>query len=570
MRWIFNAPIVEPWLELCIAESGVSRSVGHLLRQIPFKDEKEFHRFLSPSLQDVEAPELIEGLVEAVDWVDDACRTHKRIAILSDYDVDGVTSMALMARCFHALGYHFEPYFPMRETEGYGLTERVVERILTTESHLDCLISLDCGTNSIEAVEQLRKRDIKVIIVDHHKRNRDHLPDAIIVNPHVNPEKHSQSAKELCTAGLVFKWLHAWLKKLKKEGHEIAQNMRLKPFLDFVALGSVADLVPLRRENRLWVYYGLKEMVHSQSFGLLKLLECSGCSEAVPLTVDDVAFKIAPRVNASGRLDSAEIPYGLLTHSDPEFCRVIAQQLDKLNTERQDIEHRIALEAEAMIQERPKQLAYVLYKPSWHVGVVGIVAGRLMRKFNCPIFVLGYQDGKAKGSGRSIPEVNLVELLTASQEHIEQWGGHPAAVGLTLTEEAIEVWEQRLNELLREQFAEQLPEPTLKIADVVSLKEISPTFLEEIERLGPFGQGNEMPTFALLNVSLQKKPERFGKNGAHLRFKLNDFTVIAWNMGYTGLPVLTPIDLAVRISWNYWQSYKTLQLQLIDWRLSAE
>ena len=142
--------------------------------------------------------------------------------------------------------------------------------------------------------------------------------------------------------------------------------------------------------------------------------------------------------------------------------------------------------------------------------------------------------------------------------------------GLTLTEEAIEVWEQRLNELLREQFAEQLPEPTLKIADVVSLKEISPTFLEEIERLGPFGQGNEMPTFALLNVSLQKKPERFGKNGAHLRFKLNDFTIVAWNMGHTGLPVLTPVDLAVRISWNYWQSNKTLQLQLIDWRLSAE
>ena len=334
MRWIFNAPIVESWLDQCIKESGVSRSVGHLLRQVPFKNEEEFHQFLRPSLQAVEVPELIENLQEAVHWVDDACRNHKRVAILSDYDVDGVTSMALMARCFHALGYSFEPYFPIREVEGYGLTERVVERILSTESHLDCLISLDCGTNSIEAVEQLRKQKIKVIIVDHHKRNRDYLPDAIIVNPHVNPEKHSQSAKELCTAGLVFKWLHVWLKKLKKEENEIAQNMRLKPFLDFVALGSIADLVPLRRENRLWVYYGLKEMLHSQSPGLLKLLEYSGCSQNIPLTVEDVAFKIAPRVNASGRLDSAELPYRLLTHSDSEFCRVAAQELNQLNTER--------------------------------------------------------------------------------------------------------------------------------------------------------------------------------------------------------------------------------------------
>ena len=219
MRWLFNAPIpANSWIDQYILENGLSRSVGNLLRQIPFKDKLELHNFLHPSLQSVEMPELIENLAEAVGWVDIACKTSKRIAILSDYDVDGVTSMALMARYFQALGYTFEPYFPIRETEGYGLTERVVERILKTEPHLDYLISLDCGTNSIEAVKMLRDRNIKVIIVDHHKHNRDHLPDAIIVNPHINPEKHSQSAQELCTAGLVFKWLHLWLKKLKKEG----------------------------------------------------------------------------------------------------------------------------------------------------------------------------------------------------------------------------------------------------------------------------------------------------------------------------------------------------------------
>lgn len=571
MRWFLNKPVVtEAWVDRCIAESGLSRNVGYLLRQIPFKDETELRNFLYPSLQNVEAPELIENLTKAVSWVDEACRICKHIVILSDYDVDGVTSMALMARFFKNLGYSFKPYFPMRDVEGYGLTERVVERILKSEEHLDCLISLDCGTNSIEAVKKLRDCGIKVIIVDHHKRNRDALPDAVIVNPHVNPQKHSLSAKELCTAGLVFKWLHVWLKKLKKEGNVIAQKMRLKPFLDFVALGSVADLVPLHRENRLWVYYGLKEMLHSQSLGLLKLLECAGCSLSVPLTVDDVAFKLAPRVNASGRLDSTEIPYKLLTQSDEDFCCAVAQQLNQLNTERQEIEHKIVLEAEMMIREQPKKLAYVLYKNSWHVGVVGIVAGRLMRKFNCPVFVLGHQDGKAKGSGRSIPEVNLVNLLSDSQAYIEQWGGHPAAVGLTLAEGNVEQWERVLNDLLKKQFPESFPEPILRIADVLNLEDITPTFLEEIERLGPFGQENEMPTFALLNITLSKKPERFGKEGAHLQFKLNDFTVIGWNMGHLALPIAKPVDLAVRIFWNYWQSTKTLQLQLVDWRLHAE
>lgn len=568
MRWLFSDSVTVPkWIDKCILENNISKNLARLLYQIPFVDEKEFLNFLYPSLQNVENPELIEGLKDAVCWIDTACKTGKHIAIISDYDVDGVTSMALMKRYFQVLGFSFQPYFPIRETEGYGLTERVVNRVLHAKTNLDYLIALDCGTNSIEAVDLLRKHNIKVIIVDHHKHNRDILPDALIINPHIHPEKHSQAAKELCTAGLVFKWLHIWLKQLKQEGNTIALQLRLKPFLDLVALGSIADLVPLRRENRLWVYYGLQEMLRSQSPGLKKLLECAGCSCEVPLSVEDIAFKIAPRVNASGRLDSAEIPYDLLTQSNINYCTSIAEKLNCLNAERQEIEHIITLEAEAMIKQHPKRLAYVLYKESWHVGVVGIVAGRLTRKFNCPVFILGNQDGYAKGSGRSIPEINLVELLTNSQKWITQWGGHPAAVGLTVAKENIENLEQTINYLLKEQFGRQLPEPTLKIADTLSLEEITTPWLEEIDRLGPFGQGNEMPIFALLNVILSKKPERFGKEGVHLRFKLNGFTVIGWNMGHIILPIQSPIDLAIRIFWNYWQSSKTLQLQLVDWRL---
>ena len=568
MRWFFESTKVEPWLERYCSELGFSRWLTNLISQKHFKDVDALDTFLNPSLQKVEAPENIEHLDRAVQVINSACKTGKRIAVLSDYDVDGVTSMALMHRGFNALHFNFTPFFPIREKEGYGLTERVVERLLSTGQTFDFLIALDCGTNSVEAVEKLNASGVQVVIVDHHHQTCTELPEAIVVNPHVNADRHSNSAKALCTVGLVFKWLHLWLKYLKREGYAPALQAHMNPFLDLVALGTIADVVPLKDENRIFTSKGLDVLRNTSLPGVQALLHVADCCVEFPLTVDDIGFKLAPRINAGGRLDSADLPYRLLISTDEDSAKIWADQLNDLNIKRQAMERKICQEAEAMILLNPDKMAYVLFNKEWHVGVVGIAAGRLTRKYNRPVFVLGFQDGYAKGSGRSIPEVDLTELFSAADALIKQWGGHPNAVGLTLEEGNLENLENFLNDYLRSKFGEMLPTPVLKISEVLSEEDISANFANELTCLEPFGPENENPIFVIKSFVLKSQPERFGQENSHARFKVNNFNIIAWRCGNTQFPINVPIDLAIQFSWNVWKDKRRLQIQLIDWRYS--
>ncbi len=497
MHWVFASPPKPPeWLRACVERSGYRPEIQQLLLQKSFRDETEYEAFLSPSLKNIEPPEKIENIPEVVRRLHDACVKHQRIVVVSDYDVDGVTSMALLHRFFYRFGYEFIPVFPNREKEGYGLTEAVTDRVLKDYAPFDLLAATDCGTNSVEAVQRLRDAGVEVLIVDHHQRSRDALPNAVIVNPHLNEASHSQSALGLCTAGLIFKCLHAWLKILRSENVRGAQELRLSSFLDLVALATVADLVPLQHDNRLFAAFGLRELQRTASVGLRALSEVCGGDPSYPLTTEDIAFKLAPHINVGGRLESAELPFELLTSDDEARCCLLARQLARKNAERQETERRIAAEAEVFINERPYQRAYVLYQPHWHVGVVGIVAGRLTRKYHCPVFVLGQQNGFAKGSGRSIEEVNLTELFSEAQPLLRHWGGHPAAVGLEVEIDNILPLEIRLNEILFQKFHDW-PQPTLSIASVLSETSLTEDFLDELEHLAPFGHGNEMPIFAL-------------------------------------------------------------------------
>lgn len=567
MRWVLKNQETHNWVKECSKALDLSSEVAKLVSQLPFSNEEELRAFLFPSLKNVEDPGEIENLTQAVELIDRACKAKKNIAIVSDYDVDGITSMVLMKRCFDVLDFKFHPFFPDREKEGYGLTERLVERILSCGITFDYLIALDCGTNSVAPVQKLKEVGVQAIIVDHHQHSCQELPEAIIVNPHVHPQVHSKSAQELCSVGLAFKWVHAWLRYLKKENYAPALKIKLRNFLDLVALGTVADLVPLQNENRLWVCFGLKEIIKSQIVGLRKLVEISGCNMNFPLCVEDVSFKLAPRINVSGRLVSAEIPYKLLTSSSEDLCQDLAEHLNELNCERQRIERKISEEAESMILANPNRWAYVLYKEDWHIGVVGIVAGRLSRKFNCPVFVLGAHEGQAKGSGRSIPEVNLVKMFSKAESLILRWGGHPAAVGLTVDIEKLPLLDQFFNDYLKELFPLALPEPTLNIASIIQLKDLNEKFLNEIDRMSPFGQGNETPLFVIKNVVVNEGFERFGQQGVHIRFKLNGFSVVGWGMGTSNFPLNQSVDLAVCCGWNYWQTTRFMQLQLIDWHL---
>ena len=569
MRWVFaSAPKPSEWLKACVEKSGFRPEIQQVLLQKNFRDEAEYEAFLSLSLKNVEPPEKIENISEVVRRLHDACVKKWRIMVVSDYDVDGVTSMALLHRFFHHFGYEFIPVFPNREKEGYGLTEALTERLLSSYAPFDLLVATDCGTNSVEAVQRLRNSSVEVLIIDHHQRSRDILPNAVIVNPHLNEAAHSQSALVLCTAGLIFKCLHTWLKLLRLENVRGAQGLRLSSFLDLVALATVADLVPLQHDNRLFAAFGLRELQRTASVGLRALSEVCGCDPSYPPTTEDIAFKLAPHINVGGRLESAEVPFELLTGNDEIRCHSLARQLAQKNAQRQETERRIAAEAEVLIRERPHQRAYVLYRPHWHVGVVGIVAGRLTRKYHCPVFVLGEQNGFAKGSGRSIEEVNLTELFSEAQPLLRHWGGHPAAAGLEVEIENILPLEARLNEILLQKFHDW-PQPTLSIASILHETSLTEDFLDELEHLAPFGQGNEMPIFALKDVILTEPAERFGKHGAHLRLMLNGHRAIGWSMGDACIPQNKPLDFAVQLGWSCWNGQRTLQVQAVDWRVSG-
>lgn len=547
MRWVLeNAAPCAPEVAQAIRAFRLHPTIQQLLQRIPFISVDELQRFLNPSLKDVEAPETIQHLEEVVAVVDAACRQKKVIAVVSDYDVDGITSLALLQRFFRQLHHTFYHFFPNRETEGYGLTEKVVRRILQEQQPMDLLIALDCGTNSLEAIQLLKQAKIQTIVIDHHQKSRETLPDALIVNPHLDEAAHSASAQSLCSAGLVFKFIYAWVKLLRKRGDPSVSDLKLRPYLDLVALGTIADMVPLREENRLWVHFGLRELPR-HNLGLKKLLQVSGCPSDAPITTEDVSFKIAPRINVSGRLESAEIPYQLLSSEDAFLCDTYAQKLNQLNAERQAIEHQLTQEADVMIALHPEKKAHVLFQPHWHIGVVGIVAGKLTRKWHRPVLVLGNRDGICKGSGRSIPEINLVPMFLQAQALLEQWGGHPAAVGLSVTPENRAALEASFNAYLDRLFPQNLPEPVLSLSATLTLEGITPAFLSELERLSPFGQGNEAPIFLLQNVRLPASLERFGRHRAHLRFLLNKMEVIGWHMGQMALEPHQWVDLAVRI-----------------------
>ncbi len=570
MRWTdkYNGLACEEQIDIYCKQLGVSKFLARLLLPLNFERVDQAFRFLNPSLQHFEDPSNIKNLNQLVDVLDHALRSGQAVGVISDYDVDGITSIALLQRCCRALNYQFKPFFPERETEGYGLSMDIVKRVLSN-GHFDVIIALDCGTNSVEAVDFLNQQGVSVLIIDHHQKNCQTLPKAIIVNPHLDGQTHSISSKQLCTVGLVFKLIHAWLKRLKAEQYPPAQSIRLRPFLDLVALGTVADMVPLTEENRLFVHFGLKELQQSGLVGLKSLLKYAGIEEDNALTTDDVSFRLAPRINVSGRLGSAYLPFRLLTSQDVNLCNKLAKQLNQLNSQRQEIEKEILEEAQRMIAQRShRALTYVLYNENWHIGVVGIVAGKLTHQYGKPIFVLGKKGDFAKGSGRSIPEVDLVHLFQKAGIDAKQWGGHPAAVGLMVEPHHVALLEEKLNQALYKMFQHGFPEPTLSISASLDLEDLTDHLLEEVERVAPFGQGNESPTFVLRNISLTKKPERFGSEGAHMRLSLNGITTIGWGMGSVRFPS-DAVDLAVKITWNYWRGKKVFQLQLVDWKRTS-
>jgi single-stranded-DNA-specific exonuclease len=571
MRWTYTPSPAEEVGALS-RRAGVSPVLAELLWRRGVTSEEDVQHFLRPTLAELNDPFLVANLSRATERLRDAITRREDIVVLGDYDVDGVSSTALFVSLLRRFGLNPRFVVPRRMEDGYGLSRSAIDRALEGgRPHL--FVALDCGTNSHEEVAYLESLGIEVIVIDHHRAKEGTAPvKGLLLNPHVYPCAGDDAWRNLCTVGLVFKLAHGLLKLLRTENHPVAFRIKLRDYLDLVALGTVADLVPLQGENRIMARFGLKILQSAQRPGLRALMRIGGVRPEQGIMPVDISFRLGPRINASGRLADAALSVELMLSEDEAHCESTASQLDAFNRERQDIERQITEEAEATIEREYATFpGIVLYGDNWHPGVVGIVAGRVSRKYNRPCVVLGNEGDLAKGSGRSVDGVNLVEVLSTCCEHLASWGGHPMAVGIALPKQHLASFREQFAAAVRTHAGGSIEERELPISAWVPVDQITVRLMEEVEMLHPFGQGNPEPIFGLRGVVLRHPPEIF--KDQHFRFSFEGprsrrLFGVAWKMAHRIPPLRTPLDLAVELRWNHFNDRKLLQLELVDWKPS--
>uniref|UniRef100_UPI00404AC1B4 single-stranded-DNA-specific exonuclease RecJ n=1 Tax=Cephaloticoccus sp. TaxID=1985742 RepID=UPI00404AC1B4 len=572
MRWTYKPPPTAK-VEALSLSVNVSQILAELLLCRDVSNEAMAEQYLEPALASLHDPFLLPNLALAATRLRQAIAQEESVIVLGDYDVDGVSSTTLLVGILRRFG--LKPHFvvPRRAEDGYGLSRSAIDRALEVGKP-DLFIALDCGTNSHEEVAYLMEQGIDVIVIDHHRSKDATLAQGILVNPHVDGELGmvADEYRNLCTVGLVFKLVHGLLKQLREEDHPVAHAIKLRDDLDLVAMGTLADLVPLVGENRTLAKHGLRVLENTKRPGLKALMKIAGVRPGQSITPSDVSFRLGPRINASGRLADAALSVELMLSDNAVFSAATAQQLDDFNRERQEIERKITEEAEELIEQSFSQSqGIVLYNENWHPGVVGIVAGRVTRKYNRPCIVLGNDITLAKGSGRSVNGINLVEVLGTCSDHLESWGGHPMAVGVAVEKSKLAGFTERFAEAVREFAGHEIIEAELEISAWITPDMICERLMNELEKLHPFGQANPEPVFGVRGAIFKQRPEIF--KGLHFRFWFEDgagqrLYGVAWKMADHVPNPREKVDLAVKLTWNHFNGRKLLQLELIDWRLS--
>jgi single-stranded-DNA-specific exonuclease len=538
-RWIL-APREElngcaiSWSEICGAEC-----VARLLLRKGFHSLEEVENFLRPRLSSLTDPFLLPQMHAAVSRILAALDRHERIVLFGDYDVDGVTSLALLNEMLRAYGGTSELFLPLRMEEGYGLSRESIERCVK-QHRPQLLIALDCGTSSVNEISELKKRGVDVIVLDHHEPKSE-LPDCVAV---VNPKLTQCGMEYLCSVGLVFKLCHALLKTRP------LPEFDLKSKLDLVALGTVADIVPLRGENRVLVQRGAIEIARTSRIGLRKLMQAAGVR--VPILPEDIGYRLGPRLNAAGRLSTAEKSLRLLLTQDESEAAVLARELDQQNRERQEVEQQIfdaAIETIDSHFDAARDAAIVAGAHGWHPGVLGIVASRIVRKYHRPAIVIGFdENGIGKGSGRSIEGLNLVEALNRCAGSLDNFGGHEMAAGLAVHEGNFDLFAKAFRNAARELLSDEALQPCLRLDHELAFTEIDVDFLRWHEMLQPFGNGNPQPLFLAREVEPVAPPRVM--NEKHLLFRLRQGDrhrrAVYFNGAPNQLPP-APWDVAFRI-----------------------
>lgn len=548
--------------------------IASVLVKMGYTDVECAEKFLSPKLAHVTDPFLIPNLETAAERIMQAIDAQECVSVVGDYDVDGVTAVTLLVSFLRRFGLRPHYFVPRRKDEGYGLSTAIVDRVLTRERP-SLFFALDCGTNANEQVDLLRSRGIDVIIVDHHRSKTAEAPDAILVNPN-SAFSSAPDFSPMCTAGLMFKVLHGVLKIMRSRRDPRSFDIILREYLDLVALGTITDISPLVGENRTMVWFGLRQMKNTKRKGLRALISASNIADTADILPVDISHRIGPRINASGRLADAALPVEMFLCENEKRCAELARELSEMNRDRQEIERGIYDEARAQIEADVPSRNALLACGEWHPGVVGIVAGKLSRHFNRPCVVLGIEGNLAKGSGRGVPGLNLIDVLRPYGDQLDSWGGHPMAVGISVdvskVDEFREYLDRAVGEALAKAGAGDVNERTLDIAAWLSPADITAELFDQIEQLSPFGEGNPEPIFGIRDIVMPSGAITFGGDNFRFQILLPNFSrlgVVAWHKA-EGVPAAgTRVDLAVRLSWNNYNGRKYQQAELVAWRIAA-
>ena len=565
-RWVYREydPQVAARLE---SEVRLPRLIAVLLAQRKITEPDQAAQFLSPDLSQLHDPFRMLGMRAAVDRLRRAITTRKRILIYGDYDVDGTISVVLLKTLISLAGGQADFHVPHRVREGYGMRREVIERAAADGVQL--VVTADNGIREADVIERARELGVDSIITDHHLPSAGVPQAAAVLNP--NQPGCDYPDKNLCGAGVVLKLAQALLTDL--DWPPAKRDRVLHSMLKMVAIATVADLVPLTGENRVFTKLGLEGLRKPKSPGLRALIGVSGLVVSRVLTAGDVGFRLAPRLNAAGRMDDARAVIDLFSSTDSAEVSGIAEKLDRLNSERQRVEDAIVNDILERLEDLPapeESPMIVAEGDGWHQGVVGIVASRVIERFHRPTLVLSCDadTGKATGSGRSIPGFHLLEALESCAEVFDRFGGHRQAAGCTLAIERIPELRRRLNEYARGVLSPEDFIPSLRLDAELPFVEINQRTMEQLARLAPHGIGNPQPAFSTVGVELAAPPQILKEKHIKLRLRHDGMTMpaVGWRMADRagGLVLGTALDTAFSIDADYFSG--GWQLTLKDFR----
>lgn len=568
-RWVYPEPEKEEAASVLQQELGIPEKIARLLSLRGIDTYDKAKSFFRPTLELLHDPFLMKDMDKATERLAKAIRGGEKIIVYGDYDVDGTTATSILYTFLKDFGVNVDYYIPHRFKEGYGINIEGIEYAVRENAKL--IVSVDCGITAIEETKIAREKGIDLIICDHHNVG-DQIPDAVAV---LDPKREDceYPFDGLSGAGVGFKLVQGTIQKLG-----LGKQLALQ-FLDLVAISTASDIVPLIDENRVLMREGLKRINTEPRVGIKALLDLIQMN-AGSISTSSIVFSIGPRINAAGRMGDASKAVRLLISETPGEARACAHELESINIQRRDKDSQTMEQAMSMVDKDynlEKVSSMVLHDPDWHLGVIGIVASRLVDTFYRPAIMLCTVDGKIKGSARSIKGFNIYEALKQCEDLLEQFGGHEFAAGLTIREENLKEFRKRIDQIASGRLSDQDFEPELRIDCELNLDDIDMRFWKLMSQFEPFGPGNLRPNFVSRGVKVEGVPTIVGSG--HLKMKVSQngsgvFDVIGFNM-HEYLPIIRnaenkKIDIAYSLEENYWNGRRSLQIRLRDIHLKGD